>query len=148
MRVAVNRLRVPPYVAFTMVDDTFFVSDLQLESLRVLARRSDGAAVFVALIDNRGNTVEHPVPRVVTSGVYFPESMIQRIGDFPLTDFGLRVDSPARRGFFDAPGTPEPAPSPTSLAVIATVYGFQAPPYRIADLATPLSTDGRSFTSV
>ncbi|MBV8148342.1 MAG: hypothetical protein JO092_04560 [Candidatus Eremiobacteraeota bacterium] len=100
--------------------------------LRTLVRVSDGAAVVVAFRDQAGAAVPRPEARVVTTEInYLAVSNVVRLGDFPLTDFGLRYGSPSRAGFFEPP---YPSPQASELRVIATVHAFETPPYRITDL--------------
>jgi hypothetical protein len=102
------------------------------EVLRTLVRVADGAAVVVAFRDQAGKAVPRPEARVVTTEInYLAVSNVVRLGDFPLTDFGLRYGTPSRAGFFEPP---YPSPQASALPVIATVHAFETPPYRITDL--------------
>jgi hypothetical protein len=111
------------------------------EVLRTLVRLSDGAAIVVALRDQSGAEIPRPEARVVTTEInYLAVSNVVRLGDFPLSDFGLRYGTPSRAGFFEAP---YPSPQASALRVIATVYAFETPPYRIVDLGDT-TIDGRA----
>ncbi|HTD34322.1 MAG TPA: hypothetical protein VK665_11715, partial [Candidatus Elarobacter sp.] len=111
MRAAVNALPVPPYVAFTEQDAGEQNGRLIADRMRIVTRVADGRVFIRPILDQLGNPSTAP-PRPVTSAVY-PGTIIERVGEFPLADFGLRPRrAGARPGIFEAPGTPEPAPSP------------------------------------
>jgi hypothetical protein len=113
---------------------------LNRELLRVVVRVSDGAAALVALKNPAGQAIAQPQAGVVTNSLNFMAvSNVLRLGDFPLADFGLRYGTPSRAGFFEPP---YPSPEASTLRVIATVYAFETPPYRIVDLGDT-TVDGR-----
>jgi hypothetical protein len=134
MRAAVNALPVPPYVAFTEQDAGQEFSRTFVDRIRIVTRVADGHAWYRPILDERGNPSQAP-PSVVTALVY-PGTIIERVGDFPLADFGLRPRrSGAKPGIFEAPGTPEPTPSPppAELQAIGSVSTYNLS-YRVTDL--------------
>jgi hypothetical protein len=115
------------------------------ELLRVLVRASDGFAVVVAFKDMSGVDIPHKVAGVVTTpNGWLLVSNIERLGDFPLDDFGLRYGRPSRPGFFEPA---EPAPKASPLRVIADVVAVAPPPYHIVDLGDTTINDQPSTTS-
>ena len=75
---------------------------LRRELIRVLMRTSDGAGVIVALKDMIGEDIAHQHAAVVVEpNDYLAVSNVGRLGDFPLTDFGLRYGTRSRPGFFE-----------------------------------------------
>jgi hypothetical protein len=130
MRAAVNALPVPPYIAFTEQDASTRKYALLQDRMRVVTRIADGHAWVRPIQDATGNPDRRP-PRVVTTVVY-PGTPIERIGEFPLADFGLRPRT-GRPGMFEAPGTPEPAPAAGSIKAIGGVSTYNLS-YRIVDL--------------
>ena len=137
-QAAINRLAQPAYIAFTFENQGYnLANDRQSivptrELLRVLVRTSDGFAVIAALKNQGGEDIAHPGPFVVaTTNDYFAVSNVLRLGDFPLTDFGLRYGTPSRPGFFEPV---KPLPSASPLLTIATVSAFKPPPYQITNL--------------
>ncbi|HEY0613895.1 MAG TPA: hypothetical protein VGC96_04615 [Candidatus Elarobacter sp.] len=131
MRAAVNALPVPPYVAFTEQNDSRGPQGALHDRMRIVTRIADGHAFVRAIVDERGARAD-ATPRVVTTVVY-PGTNVERIGDFPLADFGLRPRPGGRSGIFEAPGTPEPAPPESSLKAIGAVSAYNLS-YRIEDL--------------
>ncbi len=133
MRAAVNALPVPPYVAFTEQDAGEQNGRLLADRMRIVTRVADGHVFIRPILDQLGNP-STAAPRPVTSAVY-PGTIIERVGEFPLADFGLRPRrAGARPGIFEAPGTPEPAPSPNGgLQAIGSVSTYNLS-YRITDL--------------
>jgi len=131
MRAAVNALPVPPYIAFTEQDAGEQNGRMFADRLRIVTRVSDAHAWVRPILDERGNPSQR-APRVVTTIVY-PGTIIERVGEFPLADFGLRPRRAGRPGMFEAPGTPEPTPSPSALQAIGSVSTYNLS-YRIADL--------------
>jgi hypothetical protein len=137
-QAAVNRLAEPAYIAFTFENQGFTFMNhhqataLRRELIRVLLRTSDGVGVIVALKNMIGEDIAHPHAAVVVEpNDYLAVSNAARLGDFPLTDFGLRYGTRSRPGFFEPEG---PSPRASPLQVIATVVAFKTPPYRIVDL--------------
>jgi hypothetical protein len=137
-QAAVNRLPRPAYLAFSFENEghTFMQHHTTIaprgELLRVLVRASDGAAVVVAFKDMAGEDIPHKVAGVVTTpNGWLIVSNVERLGDFPLADFGLRYGTPPRPGFFEPSET---APQASPLRVIADVVAIAPPPYRIVDL--------------
>ena len=133
MRAAVNLLPVPAYVAFTMQDASTRKNTVLQERLRIVVRASDGHA-WVRMLKNATGDVVHIPPQVVTTPIY-PGVFIERPGDFPLADFGLRPRRSGRPELFEASGTPEPEPSagtagPQSIGSVRT-YNLS---YEISDL--------------
>ena len=132
MRAAVNALPVPPYIAFTEQDEGEQNARAFVDRIRIVTRVSDAHAWVHPLLDERGDPSQL-APRVVTTIVY-PGTIIERVGEFPLADFGLRPRRAGRPGLFEAPGTPEPAPSPPSgLQAIGSVSTYNLS-YRITNL--------------
>lgn len=131
MRAAVNALPVPPYIAFTEQDSSTHKYALLQDRLRIVMRTSDAHAWMRTITTAIGNPGREE-PLVVTNGVY-PGTPIERVGEFPLADFGLRPRRAGRAGIFEAPGTPQPAPSESSLTSIGSVTGYNLS-YRLADL--------------
>jgi hypothetical protein len=133
MRAAVNALPVPPYVAFTEQDSGEQNGRAIADRMRIVTRVADGHVFIRPILDERGVPSSAP-PRPVTGAVY-PGTIIERVGEFPLADFGLRPHrAGARPGIFEAPGTPEPAPPPNGdLPAIGSVSAYNLS-YRIADL--------------
>ncbi|HEV2737490.1 MAG TPA: hypothetical protein VGU66_02825 [Candidatus Elarobacter sp.] len=131
MRAAVNALPVPAYIAFTVQESSTRKSGLIADRLRIVERVSDAHA-WVRTIRNMHGDAVHVEPQVVT-GNLFPNTLIERVGEFPLADFGLRPRRAGRTGIFEAPGTPEPTPSAGPLRAIGSVTGYNLS-YRIADL--------------
>ncbi len=108
MRVAVQALPVPAYIAFTEQDSSTRKYALLQDRLRIVMRVSDTHAWMRTIKDANGNPVREG-PQVVTNGVY-PTTPIERVGEFPVADFGLRPRRAGRAGIFEAPGTPEQRP--------------------------------------
>ncbi|HEX3466050.1 MAG TPA: hypothetical protein VHS78_18525 [Candidatus Elarobacter sp.] len=132
MRAAVNALPVPPYIAFTEQDEGEQNGRLLVDRIQIVTRAADARVWIRPILDERGNPSQL-APRVVTTIVY-PGTTIERIGEFPLADFGLRPRrTGARPGLFEAPGTPEPTPSPPGLEAIGSVSTYNLS-YRITDL--------------
>jgi hypothetical protein len=144
-QAAVNRLPSPAYIAFTFENEgyTFMQHHATIaprgELLRVLVRASDGSAVVVAFKDMAGRDIPHKTAGVVTTANgWLVVSNIERLGDFPFADFGLRYSRPSRPGFFEPA---EPAPTASPLRVIADVVAVEPPPYRIVDLGDTTTGD-------
>lgn len=131
MRAAVNALPLPPYVAFTEQDDSERTTGRLRERLRVVARTADGHS-FVRVLQNAQGMDVTPPPRVIAGGTY-PGTYVERVGEFPLADFGLRPRRAGRSALFEAPGTPEPAPAGTVLPTIGSVSTYNLS-YRVTDL--------------
>jgi len=131
MRAAVNRLPVPAYVAFTEQDASTRKYTLLQDRLRIVVRVSDAHAWVRTIKNMNGDTVQVE-PNVVT-GMVYPQTPIERVGEFPLADFGLRPRRPGQTGMFEAPGTPEPTPSPGPLKAIGSVTGYNLS-YRVVNL--------------
>jgi hypothetical protein len=131
MRAAVNALPVPPYIAFTVQDSSTRKYAVLQDRLRIVMRVSDVHAWMRTITTANGNP-SRDAPLVVTNGVY-PSTPIERVGEFPLADFGLRPRRAGRPGIFEASGTPEPAPSAGTLKAIGSVTGYNLS-YRVADL--------------
>jgi hypothetical protein len=131
MRAAVNALPVPAYIAFTEQDSSTHKYALLQDRLRIVFRMSDAHAWMRTITTANGNPGREE-PLVVTNGVY-PGTPIERVGEFPLADFGLRPRRAGRAGIFEAPGTPEPMPSAGPLKAIGSVTGYNLS-YRLADL--------------
>jgi hypothetical protein len=88
MRAAVNALPVPAYIAFTEQDSSTHKYALLQDRLRIVMRTSDAHAWMRTIVTAIGNPGREE-PLVVTNGVY-PGTPIERVGEFPLADFGLR----------------------------------------------------------
>ncbi len=133
MRAAVNALPAPAYVAFTMQDASSRKNTLIQERIRIVVRCADGHA-WVRMLKNANGDVVHIPPQVVTTPLY-PGVLIERVGDFPLADFGIRPRRSARPEMFEAAGTPEPEPTEASAGpqVIGSTRAYNLS-YRIADL--------------
>ena len=131
MRAAVNALPVPPYIAFTEQGDCRENGRAFVDRMRIVTRVADAHAWVRPILDQRGNP-SPLAPRVVTTIVY-PGTIIERVGEFPLADFGLRPRRAGRPGLFEAPGTPEPAPSPNGLQTIGSISTYNLS-YGITDL--------------
>jgi hypothetical protein len=133
MRAAVNALPVPPYVAFTEQDAGEQNGSLIADRMRIVTRIADGHVFIRPILDQRGNP-STLTPRPVTTAIY-PGTIVERVGEFPLADFGLRPRrAGARPGIFEAPGTPEPTPPPNGgLQAIGSVSTYNLS-YRITDL--------------
>jgi hypothetical protein len=129
-RSAVGALALPPYVAFTEQDLSTGRDGLLQERVRIVVRTSDGHAVVRRLRDYNGDPVSEP-PRVVTTALY-PVTIIYRVGDFPLADFGMRRTT-TRPGIFEASGTPEPAATGEELRTLTKVTVSDLA-YRLTDL--------------
>jgi hypothetical protein len=137
-QAAVNRLPQPAYIAFSFENEgyTFMQHHTTIaprgELLRVLVRASDGAAAVVAFKDMAGEDIPHKLAGVVTTpNAWLMVTNVERLGDFPLADFGVRYGAPSRPSFFEPA---EPAPQASPLRVIADVVAVAPPPYRIVDL--------------
>jgi hypothetical protein len=131
MRAAVNALPVPAYIAFTEQDSSTHKYALLQDRLRIVMRTSDTHAWMRTIVTAIGNPGREE-PLVVTNGMY-PGTPIERVGEFPLADFGIRPRRAGRAGIFEAPGTPEPAPSAGPLKAIGSVTGYNLS-YRLTDL--------------
>jgi hypothetical protein len=130
-RDAVDALAVPTYIAFTEQDLSSGRDGFLQEQVRIVVRTSDGHAIVRRLRDYNGDPVSER-PRVVTTPLY-PVTIIYRVGDFPLADFGMRRTT-TRPGIFEASGTPEPAATGEVLRTLTTV--------RVSDLAYRLTDLG------
>lgn len=131
MRAAVNALPVPPYIAFTVQDSSTRKYAVLQDRLRIVMRVSDVHAWMRTITTAIGNP-SRDEPLVVTNGVY-PSTPIERVGEFPLADFGFRPRRAGRPGIFEASGTPEPVPSAGTLKAIGSVTGYNLS-YRVVDL--------------
>jgi len=133
MRAAVNALPVPPYIAFTEQDAGEQNGRMLVDRIRIVTRVADAHVWIRPILDQHGDPSQAS-PRAVTTIVY-PGTIIERVGEFPLADFGLRPRrAGARPGIFEAPGTPEPALSPNGgLQPIGSVSTYNLS-YRITDL--------------
>ena len=131
--VAVNRLPIPNYVAFTIeshssqsAEDAFFT---QQDKERVLIRLRDDRGVVASLRGIDGDPHPQNGPRLVIGPDYEPTSEIWALGDFPTANPGIGNQLLPGVNFFDAGPADKNAPP-----VIATVVAVNAPPYQIVDL--------------
>lgn len=130
--VAVDRLTIPEYVAFTIeehshqtAEDVFFGAQ---DEERVLVRLRDERAVVAPLRSIDGDPHPQNGPSLVVGPDYTPFSSIWALGDFPTANPGIGNQLFPGTDFFDA------GPKAKSPPVIATVIAVNTPPYRIADL--------------
>jgi len=137
----VNASPIPPYIAFTFQNGTEQVLSneptLLEERLRVVVRTIDGHA-FVQTIQLPTGYQGHLDPVVVGDNDVFPNTNVDRLGDFPLSTFGLR-DGNERADFLEADSAPDPRLPRRGLRTIAVVSS-RSLPYKIERL-----TDDRIY---